>query len=123
MRLFHLTKTQDAESIWIKGFQDAKVIEDDGCSGEIFLGVQLLDNSIGWNPSPDGNNLLLAIEIPLNVINRYKWGPEHQHHWLIGLETREFLVPASVVNYYGPPVVEAVDLLDGLLGDIDLSGI
>ena len=123
MRLFHRTKSQDAESIWKEGFQDAKVIEDDGCSGEMFLGVRLLDNPIGWNPSPDGNNLLLAIEIPINAINRYQWGPERQHHWLIGLETREFLVPASVVNYYGPPVVEAVDLLGGLLGDIDWSGI
>ena len=29
MRLFHQTKTQDAQSIWKDGFQDIEVIEDD----------------------------------------------------------------------------------------------
>ena len=123
MRLFHQTKTQDAESIWNEGFRDSEVIEDDGCAGEKFLGVRLLDNPIGWNPNPDGSNLLLAIEIPADAISGYEWGTERQHHWLTGMETRAFLVPASVVNYYGPPVVEDVDLLGGLLDDIDLSGI
>ena len=115
MRLFHQTKTQDAESIWNEGFRDSEVIEDDGCAGEKFLGVRLLDNPIGWNPNPDGNNLLLTIEIPEDAISA--------HEWVTGVETREFFVPASVVNNYGTPVVEDVDLLGGLLDDIDLSGI
>ena len=34
MRLFHQTKTQDAESIWNDGFCDSEVIVDDGCAGE-----------------------------------------------------------------------------------------
>ena len=123
MRLFHQTKTQDAQSIWKDGFQDIEVIEDDGCAGEKFAGVRLLDRSIGWNPNPDGDNLLLVIEIPADVINNIEWRPERQHHWLVGMETREFLVPASLVNQYGPPVVEAVDSLGSILGDIDLSGI
>ena len=91
MKLFHRTTTQDAESIWKGGFRDEEVIEDDGCSGEMFLGVRLLDNSIGWNPNPDGNTLLLAIEIPVNEINGYEWEAERRNHWLIELETREFL--------------------------------
>ena len=123
MRLFHQIRTQDAESIWNEGFRDSEVIEDDGCAGEKFQGVRLLDNSIGWNPNPDGTNLLLAIEIPADVVSRYEWGTERQHHWLTSLDTREFLVPASVVNYYGPPIVEDVDLLSALLEGIDLSGI
>ena len=53
----------------------------------------------------------------------YQWGEAHPHHWITEIGTREFLVPASVGNYYGPPVVEDVDLLSGLLDDIDLSGI
>ena len=116
MRLFHQTKTQDSESIWNDGFQDSEVIVDDGCAGEKFVGVRLFDDPVGWNPNPDGNNLLLAIEIPEDVIGEYEWVKDWQ-------KTREFFVPASVVNAYGPPVVEEVDLLGGLLDGIDLSGI
>ena len=59
---------------------------------------------------------MLAIEIPEDAIREYEW----VKNWG---KTREFVVPASVVNAYGPPVVEEVDLLDGLLDGIDLSGI
>ena len=116
MRLFHQTKTQDAESIWNDGFRDLEVIMDDGCTGEKFVGVRLFDDPIGWNPNPDGNNLLLAIEIPEDAVSQYEW----VNNWE---EAREFFVPASLVNSYGPPVVEEVDLLAGLLDGIDLSGI
>ena len=116
VRLFHQTKTQDAESIWNDGFWDSEIILDDGCAGEKFAGVRLFDDPVGWNPNPDGNNLLLAIEIPEDAIREYEWVKNWE-------KTREFVVPASVVNAYGPPVVEEVDLLDGLLDGIDLSGI
>ena len=115
MRLFHQTTTQYAESIWSDGFRDLEIIEDDGCAGEKFVGVRLFDNPIGWNPNPDANNLLLAIEIPEDAISEYEW--------VTGVETRNFFVPASVVNSYGPPVVEEVDLLCSLLDGIDLSSI
>lgn len=115
MRLFYQTTTQDAESIWTDGFQDLETVEDDGCAGERFVGVLLIDNPIGWNPIPDGNNLLLAIEIPEDTVSQYEWVTE--------VGTRKFFVPASVANGYGPPVVEEVDLLGGLLDGIDLSGI
>ena len=116
MRLFHQTKTQDAESIWSHGFQDSEVIEDDGCAGQKFIGVRLIDNPIGWNPNPDGDSLLIAVEIPEGAISGYEWVKNWEG-------TREFLVPASVVNFYGPPVVEDVDVLGGLLDGVDLSGI
>ena len=115
MRLFYQTKTQDAESIWNDGFRNSEVILDDGCAGEKFVGVRLFDDPIGWNPNPDGNNLLLAIEIPENAISEYEW--------VTTIKAREFFVPASVVNFYGRPVVEEVDFLGGLLDGIDLSGI
>jgi len=111
MRLFHKTKNQNAESILRDGFRDSEVVE----AGQKFEGVQLFDDPIGWNPNPDGNNLLLTIEIPEDAISAYEW--------VTGVETREFFVPASVVNSYGPPAVEEVDLLAGLLDGIDLSGI
>ena len=68
----------------------------------------------------DGN-AMLAIEIPEDAIS------EHELAFVsddgISLEIREFAVPASLVNSYGPPVVEEVDLLARLLDGIDLSGI
>ncbi len=123
MRLFCQTKTTEAQLIWSEGFRDSEIIEADGCAGEKFNGVRLLDNPIGWNPNPNGSNLLLVIEIPADILSGYRWGEERQHHCKTGTETREFFVPASVVNYYGPPVAEDVDRLIGLLDDIDLSGI
>ena len=61
MRLFFQTKTREAELIWREGFRDSEITEDDGCAGEKFIGVRLRDNPIGWNPNPNGSNLLLAI--------------------------------------------------------------
>ena len=65
---------------------------------------------------------MLAIEIPEDAIS------EHELPWAydngIPIKIREFAVPAPLVNSYGPPVVEDVDLNPrGLLDDIDLSGI
>ena len=69
----------------------------------------------------DGNTML-SIDIPEDAIS------EHELAWAdvegIPIEIREFAVPASLVNSYGPPVVEDVDLNPrGLLDGIDLSGI
>ena len=69
----------------------------------------------------DGN-AMLAIEIPEEVIS------EHELVYVsddeVSLGIREFAVPASLANSYGPPVVENVDLNPSrLLDDIDLSGI
>ena len=69
----------------------------------------------------DGN-AMLAIEIPEDAIS------EHELAFVsddgISLEIREFAVPASLVNSYGPPVVGDVDLNPrGLLDGIDLSDI
>ena len=65
---------------------------------------------------------MLAIEIPEDAIS------EHELAFVsddgISLEIREFAVPASLVNSYGPPVVGDVDLNPrGLLDGIDLSDI
>jgi hypothetical protein len=69
----------------------------------------------------DGN-AMLAIQIPEDAIS------EHELAFVsddgTSLEIREFAVPASLVNSYGPPVVEDVDLNPReLLDGIDLSGI
>jgi hypothetical protein len=69
----------------------------------------------------DGNDML-AIEIPEDAISEQELAFVSDDG--ISLEIREFAVPASLVNSYGPLMVEDVDLNPRLLLDgIDLSGI
>ena len=122
MRLFYQTKTQNAQSILTDGFRDSVLEVTDEVSPLIEV-VRLFDAPLWWplGVAMDGN-AMLAIEIPEDAIS------EHELAFVsddgISLEIREFAVPASLVNSYGPPVVEDVDLNPrGLLDGIDLSGI
>ena len=121
MRLFYQTKTQNAQAILRDGFQDSVLETTD--DGQILIqGVRLFDDALGWplGVAIDGN-AMLSIEIPEDAIS------EHELLWAddgIPIKIREFAVPAPLVNSYGPPVVEDVDLNPrGLLDGIDLSGI
>ena len=122
MRLFYQTRTQNARSILRDGFRDVVLdVTDEGLP--LIEGVRLFDDPLGWplGVAMDGN-AMLAIEIPEDAIR------EHELAFIpddgIPLGIREFAVPASLVNSYGPPVVEDVDLDPrGLLDGIDLSGI
>ena len=122
MRLFYQTKTQNAQSILRDGFWDSVLeVTDEGLS--LIEGVRLFDDPLGWplGVAMDGN-AILAIEIPEDAISEHELAFVSDNG--ISLEIREFAVPASLVNSYGPPVVEDVDLNPrGLLDDIDLSGI
>ena len=122
MRLFYQTKTQNAQSLLRDGFRDAVLeVTDDGLP--LVEGVRLFDDSLGWPlaVAMDGN-AMLAIEIPEYAISEYELAVVSDDE--VSLEIREFAVPASLVNSYGPPVVEGVDLNPrGLLDGIDLSGI
>jgi len=123
MRLFYQTKTQNAQAILRDGFQDS-VLETTDDGQTLIQGVRLFDDALGWplGVAIDGN-AMLSIEIPEDAIS------EHALAWAndddgIPIEIREFAVPASLLNSYGPPVVEDVDLNPrGLLDGIDLSGI
>ena len=122
MRLFYQTKTQNAQSILRDGFRDT-VLETTDDGKTLIQGVRLFDDPLGWplGVAIDGN-AMLSIEIPEDAIS------EHELAWTdddgIPLEIREFAVPASLANSYGPPMVEDVDLDPrGLLDGIDLSGI
>ena len=122
MRLFYQTKIQNAQAILRDGFQDSVLETTD--DGQILIqGIRLFDDALGWplGVAIDGN-AMLSIEIPEDAIS------EHELPWAyddgIPIKIREFAVPAPLVNSYGPPVVEDVDLNPrGLLDDIDLSGI
>ena len=122
MRLFYQTRIQNAQAILRDGFQDS-VLETTEDGQTLIQGVRLFDDALGWplGVAIDGN-AMLSIEIPEDAIS------EHELAWAdddgIPIEIREFAVPASLVNSYGPPMVEDVDLNPrGLLDGIDLSGI
>ena len=122
MRLFYQTKTQNAQSILRDGFRDSVLeVTDEGLP--LIEGVRLFHDPLGWplGVAMDGN-AMLAIEIPENAISEHELAFVSEDG--ISLEIREFAVPASLVNSYGPPVVDNVDLNHrGLLDRIDLSGI
>ena len=113
MRMFQLVSDQSAEAILKEGFQDlpySDLTED----GQVLEGVRLFDSPDGWNPEIKGGNILLAIEIPEDALSGHEVTVMED-----GPGIREFLVPASLVNPYGPPVVEDADInWPGLLEDI-----
>ena len=86
-------------------------------------GVRPLDDPLGWplGVAMDGNPVL-AVEIPEDAISEHKLAFVSDDG--ISLEIRGFAVPASLVNSYGPPMLEDVDLnLRVHLVGIDLSAI
>ena len=119
MRLFHLTKKGNQESILRDGFPDSEVIE----AGQKFVGVRLFDDPIGCSPSRDVNDILFTIEIPEDVLLKHEWVEDrfatHFEYSRSKIQNpREFLAPASLVNSYGPPMaIEAnvwADILDAV---------
>ncbi|SVC63752.1 uncharacterized protein METZ01_LOCUS316606 [marine metagenome] len=62
----------------------------------------------------DGGNVMLAIEIPEDALSGHEIMMMDDEP-----EIREFLVPASLVNSFGPPKIADVELnWPGLLDDI-----
>jgi hypothetical protein len=113
MRMFQLVSDQSAEAILKEGFQDlpySDLTED----GQVLEGVRLFDSPDGWSPEIKGGNILLAIEIPEDALSGHEVVVMEDEP-----EIREFLVPAFLVNAYGPPAVEDADInWPGLLEDI-----
>ena len=114
MRLFYQTRTQNAKSILKDGFRDSVLeVTDDGLP--IVEGVRLFDDPLGWplGVAMDGN-AMLAIEIPEDALSGHEIMMMDDEP-----EIREFLVPASLVNSFGPPKIADVELnWPGLLDDI-----
>ena len=118
MRLFQFVGDRIAEAILKDGFQDLP-FQDLTEDGQVIKGVWLFDSPDGWKPEEGGvdvvgGSILLAIEIPEDALSG---------HELIEMEDepgiREFLVPASLVNSFGPPKIEDSNLnWPGLLDDI-----
>jgi len=92
VRLFH--RTFAAASILSEGFRDGHGMY---LTNQCFSGVWLSDKPLDINEGADGD-VLLALDIPGQEVESYEWKEE-------GKGYREFLVPAEIVNQYGPPKI------------------
>ena len=116
--MFQFVGDRTAEVILKAGFEDLP-FQDLTKDGLLIKDVWLLDNPDGWKEerrggSFDADKVMLAVDIPedaLSVHEIMRRGNERK--------IRKFLVPASLVNSFGPPKIADVDLnWPGLLDDI-----
>lgn len=91
MLLYH--RTFAAPEILKSGFVDGhgKYLTD-----RVWCGVWFADRPLDINEGADGD-VVLAVDIPDDLLEYYEWVEENKAY-------REFLVPAEVVNRYGPPL-------------------
>ena len=86
-----MTSKAKAEAILNDGFRDAS---KQYLTGQEWAGVWVSDAPF-WQ---DEGMTLFAIEVPDDAISELEWVEE-------GKSYREWLVPAALLNFYGPPVV------------------
>ncbi len=96
MKLYH--RTDHAKEILAEGFRDGrgKYMTD-----QEWEGVWLSEVPLNCNEGASGNTLM-SIDIPDEIIKDCEWSEEDKTY-------REFLVPAEIVNRYGPPAIEETD--------------
>lgn len=94
MKLFH--PTRHAASILRNGFGD---MTGTYLTPTDHSGVWLFDRPLDDHVGDDDPDVILELEIPEDVIAPFEW--------FAGLPYREFLLPAMIVNRYGPPLVRA----------------
>lgn len=106
MKLYHTTPAADA--ILSAGFRDGTgaYLTDNEYSG-----VWLADQPLDINDGAQGDTIL-SITIPDDVVAPYEWVNE------TSLGHREFLVPAEIVDRYGPPVVYDTDIYGAAALDV-----
>jgi hypothetical protein len=97
MKLYHRTTQLAAEAIMRAGFRDGRGFY---MTSQEWEGVWLSSKALDENEGAVGP-VLLSIKIPQKTVAQYEWIQE-------GLGYREFLVPAELVNRYGPARVEDV---------------
>ena len=97
MRLFHIANNTNAAAILKDGFRDVMGYHH---AGQEWTGVWVSSEPLDWSQRQYLNeaNTLFAIEIPEDVISEFEWAEE-------GKLIREWLIPAELLNSYGPPVV------------------
>ena len=107
MRLFHIANNKNAETILKDGFRDntsylrSDLVEiKDGFGNHRpdaeYTGVWVSDEPFeGFDSNTD---ILFTIEIPEDVIGDFQWFED-------GELFRKWLIPAAILNSYGPPLV------------------
>jgi hypothetical protein len=96
LKLYH--RTYNTKEILAEGFKDGKGYY---LTARKHRGVWLSNCPLDANEGAFGDTVL-AIKIPIKEIRDYEWIEK-------GKGYREWLVPARVVNKFGPPTVEDVD--------------
>jgi hypothetical protein len=97
MRVYH--RTGAAQSILSRGFREGVGFY---LTSRVHRGVWLSDRPLDENDGAFGDTVL-AVKIPIRELRSSEWVEE-------GKGYREFLVPARVVNSFGPPRVVDHDL-------------
>ena len=108
MRLFHMTDKEKAEAILKDGFRDntshfrSDLVEIQGRFGNDRPDAEYTGVWVSGEPWDigylDGDHTLLAIEIPADILPDFQWVEEGE---LFG----KWLIPAAILNSYGPPMV------------------
>jgi hypothetical protein len=112
MTLYHRTRSAAAASIQRNGFRDST---DTYMTHHEYTGVWLSDHVLDANEGACGD-VVLAIEIPEEQVTPYEWIETEKGY-------REFLVPAEILNTYGPPRLdESLDAIDARFLSTKKSG-
>ena len=96
MKVFH--RTTHATAILSHGFRDGT---GKYLTKHEYTGVWVSDRPLDASEGAHGETLL-SLDVPEDVLAEHEWFEE-------GREFREFLVPASILNRYGPPIVSHDD--------------
>jgi len=96
MKLYH--RTYHARKILTQGFRDAT---DYYLTTSLHTGVWFSDRPLDINEGADGDTLL-TVDIPESAVADYEWIEDEKPY-------REFLIPASLANQYGPPTIVQCD--------------
>ena len=95
MIVYHATRDQESVTAILEhGFKDAS---DTYLTSTERSGIWLSDQPLlAGNGGLNGDEPLLRLEIPESTLSEYEWIED-------GKSYREWLVPADIVNSYGPP--------------------
>lgn len=94
MKIYHRTRQSKAKVILLEGFKDST---GRYMTENLYTGVWFSSYPLGINEGA-GGDVVLMLEIPEKIFKEYEWVEDGKNY-------RESLIPASIVNKYGPPVV------------------
>jgi hypothetical protein len=94
LRVYHRTSIDVANQILLNGFRDG---QGTYLTDQMWTGVWVSDVPLDENSGACGDTLL-ALDMPASVFEEYEWVEELKGY-------RESLIPADILNKFGPPKV------------------